>query len=166
MPPKSLWPEASGLRSMPKKRENIARLQQELPESQARFLDAAVARNANGQSLDDAREAFRAEWEAQLDRKRKQAGVAADVSFVFTQLLGVLVITGAVRGGFLGYLAHFGLTITATLAFSGALLGFSFSLTTAVVARRSTRRYRECAERLERELRERERSSLRTPGSG
>lgn len=51
-----------------------------------------VTRNVHGQSLDDARQAFRAEWQAKVDRKRQQAVRARLKAEHFERSVGELVI--------------------------------------------------------------------------
>lgn len=51
-----------------------------------------VIRNVHGQSLDDARQAFRAEWQAKVDRKRQQAVRARLKAEHFEHSVGELVI--------------------------------------------------------------------------
>lgn len=119
-----------------------------------------VSRNAHGESLEDAREAFRAEWEAKL-RKKKQAAAQARqkveriaktreamlpggllLSACFGVLIGVLVM------GFPGFAAGFLL---------GGLFGINIVIPPLLLCRGGEWFYRQRAERLEHEIREMER---------
>jgi hypothetical protein len=121
-------------------------------------LHPAEIRSAGGSRLDDARAEFRAAWQTKVERKRRQAEWAEDLSFVFRQLLAVIVGFGSAGAGFLGYLARCGLSHIMTLALAGALLGFILALAAALIARRYAQLRRGEAHRLEREAREWERA--------
>lgn len=99
-------------------------------EPRVRLPEAAVSRNVHGQSLDEAQAVFRAEWEAKLQEKRRQAerakrcevgwswfsesnylrgiafggGVGALVGLLCKGLLGALIlaVAGAVAAGIIG----------------------------------------------------------------
>jgi hypothetical protein len=64
--------------------------------------EADVSRNVHGQSLDDAQAAFRAEWEAGLQEKRRQAERARRREAGWSSFCDWIYLRGLILGGGLG----------------------------------------------------------------
>lgn len=130
-------------------------------ESEVRIPEAVVARNAHGQSLDDAREAFRAGWAVQLREKQEQAARTARLADLTQDLARRIASAGTALGGLLGWAlgARRGdLLSWIVITMSLAAVGLVLALAPALVALGGSWIYRRRAERLEREVREMERS--------
>lgn len=120
-----------------------------------------VSRNAHGQSLDDAREAFRAEWQAKIERKRELAKEAAAAALFFHQasrvILGGAASLGVVYGCLAG-LERRDLSTTLTTSVTAALFAVFLALIPALAAFGCAWLLCTRAERLEQEAQELERS--------
>lgn len=120
----------------------------------------SVARNAHGQSLDEARESFRAEWQAKIDRKRQQAKEAAEGAlFCYRTSRAILIgaaSVGALCGGVMGLRS--GLPSALFTAISGALVAVLLALLPAGAVFVCAWLLCENADRLKREADELERS--------
>lgn len=120
-----------------------------------------VTRNAHGESLDDAREAFRAEWQAQIERKRQQAKGAAEGALFFHQASCVILGGAAALGALFGCLPGFqwgGLSAALAMSVISALLAVLLALVPAGAAFACAWLLCEKADRLKREAEELERS--------
>lgn len=121
----------------------------------------SVARNPHGQSLDEARAAFRAEWQTKIERKQAQAVKARKLEKWYRQAPRRILIGGAVVGACLGALggALQGILHDFLL---GALLGGAYGFLTVLPLPLLTLLGQWChyehAELLEREVRELKRS--------
>jgi hypothetical protein len=120
----------------------------------------SVARNAHGQSLDDARETFRAEWQAKIDHKRQQAKRAANNATWCGELAARAALAGPAVGaclcalfGLLGGMAGFFMSLLI-----GGLLGYIAVLPLLVLCYGTRWSCRWWVQRLEREAEELERS--------
>lgn len=136
---------------------------QQDPEQLARLSAAkGVTRNAHGQSLDDARAAFRAEWQAKIDRKREQAERAKRTAVLLLERVAELIVVGTTGFGvLLGCLIGFqrrDLATGLTMSFHAATIGVLLSVVLVGVTMLSSWFCRYQAERLEQEARELERS--------
>lgn len=123
--------------------------------------EAAVSRNAHGQSLDDAREAFRAGWELKLQETRQQAVRARRLEDWFSYAPRTILIGGALCGaaimGVTGAMLG-GLPDLVMGALIGGVNGLLVLLPLALVALLFQWCWQRRAERLERQVREMERS--------
>lgn len=121
----------------------------------------AVTRNVHGQSLDDARETFRAEWQAQIERKRELAREAASAALFFHQASRVILGGAASLGVLYGCRAGLqrgDLSTTLTTSVTAALIAVFLALVPAFVAFGCAWLLCTRAERLEQEAQELERS--------
>lgn len=135
--------------------ERRGRLQQEsrAPE--------AVTRNVHGQSLDDARETFHAEWQAQIEQKRELAKEAAAAALFFHQASRVILGGAASLGVLYGCLAGLerrDLSTTLATSMAAALIAVLLALLPALAAFGCAWLLCTRAERLEQEAQELERS--------
>jgi len=150
---------ASQLRQILLHQEQERQTRREYPV--AEIGDAApVSRNVEGQSLDDARAAFRADWQAMVDRKLRRAAWARTRAAALSQTTGHLRIAGPALGAVLGALfllgAHgFPQIIQGTLL--GALFGFLAVIPLMLLTEASAGHWRQHAIELERSAREMER---------
>lgn len=135
--------------------------QQEPPQGYARMPEEVASRNAHGQSLDEARETFRAGWEVKLQETRQQAARARRLEDRLSDAPRRILIGGALCGA-------------AIMAVTGAMLGglpdlvmgaliggvnrLLVLLPPALVALLCQGCWKRRAERLERQVREMERS--------
>lgn len=132
------------------------RLQQEsrAPES--------VTRNVHGQSLEDARTAFREEWEAKIAQKREQAEQARRRQLWWGAATWKIFRGGAGVGLFLGMMAGTitpAVTVPAMPPFLTAIILWTILASPFVFfASACEWRWKKRAERLDRELRELERA--------
>lgn len=136
------------------------RLKQEPLESSAQVPEP-VTRNAHGQSLDDAREAFRTEWEAKIREKHRQAEQARKYEEWWNDALPKLLIGGVATGTALGLLVAAASGRIDTIPFCltvGIVIGILLVLPLILMAMIRAGSSRMRAERLEREVREMERS--------
>lgn len=118
----------------------------------------SVTRNAHGQSLDDARETFRAEWQAKIRMKRQEA-VRARRCHQWSRVAGWTLFFGGIGAGSLlgamalAYpLAAESIPLFVVLIVSGAILATYFVLSASICAWYWKKR----AAQLEREVREME----------
>jgi len=131
------------------------------PVQLSRSTAERVARNAHGQSLDDAREIFRTEWQAKIDLNREQAEQERRRAISLGRAPEYVYLAGATGGGIIGgswVASSLGLWGFPLGAFAGALLGCAFlspAVFVVIVARLSSLR---AVKRLEREVEELERS--------
>lgn len=132
------------------------RLQPELPASRAQVPEP-VTRNPHGQSLDDAREAFRAEWEAKIREKQLAAEQARRSEEWFASSRPLFFAGGTGFGAFFAVppgLLIGGLPGALTGAVGGAMLGWLACVLSLVCESW----FQKKAERLEREVQKLERS--------
>lgn len=122
----------------------------------------SVTRDAHGQSLDDARETFRAEWQAKIGRKWDQAERAKRTAVLLLERVAELVVVGTTGFGvLLGCLIGFqrrDLATGLTMSFHAATIGVLLSLVLVGVTMLSSWFCHYQAERLEQEAQELERS--------
>lgn len=126
------------------------------PVQLSRSTAERVARNAHGQSLDDARESFRAEWQAKIERKWEQLDHARRLqNWWHTATLRTLY-RGAWTSFLLGMLlvAYTRRSEWLTIIFLGFLLLLPFVLAGSLCEYC----WKRGAQRLEREIAELERS--------
>lgn len=138
--------------------EQRVRLHLQLPES---HIPEAVTRNARGQSLDDARETFRAEWQVKIDRKRHQAAWNRRRTGALVRASRLIRMVGFRMGAIIGALylgQRFGFAGLLDGLVRGACLGLLVSLSLAILCKVGADYWRRHAKRLEREVREMERS--------
>lgn len=124
-----------------------------------------VTRNAQGLSLDDARAAFQAEWQAKIQEKERAAGRSREVATWYGKARGVIFAGGSLFGAACGvHLAGWfgGMTTGAEDLFVGVICGAAGGLLAAtplaMVALLCEWFWQQRAERLDREARELERS--------
>lgn len=118
-------------------------------------------RNVHGQSLDDARAAFRAEWQAKVDRKRHEAARAQEKARRWASAPQKLLLGGAVLGGLGG--VYLGVSTGAfrvlpALILALALSGCGLVIPLAAAATACATRQKQRADQLEREAQRLERS--------
>jgi hypothetical protein len=131
------------------------------PDQRSRPAVESVARNAHGQSLDDVRETFRAEWQAKIERKREQATEAASAALFFHHASQVILGGAAALGVLFGCLSGFqqgGLSTALTTSVTAALIAVLLALLPAGAAFGCAWLLCTRAERLEQEAQELERS--------
>lgn len=123
-----------------------------------------LTRNAHGQSLDDAREAFRTAWEQKLRVLREQAKQARRRAESCRKIGWFIFVGGPVFGAYFGAvlaLLQFHEAGWAEAFVAGAVTGSIFGLSTVVpfllLVAGCWWRYRQRAQRLERELQKLER---------
>jgi hypothetical protein len=124
-----------------------------------------VSRNTHGQSLEDAREAFRVEWQAQIQEKERAAGRSRELAVWYGKAREILYAGGRVLGGVLGLslVVRFGwmtagpLDLVQSMVF-GAIGGMLAATPLAMVTRLCEWFWQQRAEKREREARELERS--------
>lgn len=129
-------------------------------ERQAIPAQEAVSRNAHGESLDDARETFRVEWEARLRKKKQRSAQARQTVEWIGETRKYVLISGLALGAYFG-----GLIGAMYMNSSGILAGLVLggpSGTIAVIpllllCRSGEWFYRQRAEQLEYEVGEMER---------
>jgi hypothetical protein len=124
-----------------------------------------VTRNAQGLSLDDARAAFQVEWRSQIQEKERAAGRSREVAAWYGKARGVIFAGGSFFGAAFGvHLAGVFGGMTAgqedllTGLICGAAGGMLAATPLAVVALLCEWFWQQRAERLEREVRDLERS--------
>ena len=112
-----------------------------------------VSRNADGQSLDDARREFRAAWQARVAEQRQRAAWArkraAALRHMTRQLRTAGFLLGAVAGLLYGFGAHSLLRLLHG-AFVGAVFGLIAVTPLLLLTEGSAGHWRERAEQLER----------------
>lgn len=136
----------------------------ELAEDRCREVVPLLAptgkRNAHGQSLDDAREAFRSEWQAKVERKRRQAAWATLMAVNFQRAAGLTAvgtIALSVHRLYSEAIHPYDLPAMMELVLIGAILGVGLALPLAAVVGLCAWPFRRWARRLEREARKMER---------
>lgn len=120
-----------------------------------------VSRNAHGQTLDDAREIFRAEWQAQIARKQHQAVRTRSLVIGMRRAAASMLIAGVSLGALLGCVLGFMMGNLPALILSVFLLGavgFIFALAPVFIILVCALAGQSYTERLQREVWEMERS--------
>lgn len=118
-----------------------------------------VSRNADGQSLDDARQEFRAAWQAKVADQRQRAAWARKRSTALRHMTRQLRTTGLLIGAVAGLLYCFGdQPVLRVLhgSFVGAMLGLVAVIPLMLLTEGSAGHWRERAEQLERAARQME----------
>lgn len=120
----------------------------------------AVTRNVHGESLDDARAVFQAEWEAKIAQMRQQAEQSRRRQMWWGAATWKIFCGGAGAGLFLGMMAGASMPAAETMpAFLTAIILWTILATPFVFfASACEWRWKKRAERLEGELRELERA--------
>lgn len=120
-----------------------------------------LTRNVHGESLDDARAEFRAEWQAKIERKREQAEQARRTFRYFQRGPGVISVIAAIGGAVFAAVRTAGgggAWFIPVGAFAGSILGWAFTSPLVPASIVAATVYRRRAERLEREGQELEHS--------